>query len=164
MVIWLCDVRWFWQPSNLERVISAQPSICYRTLKLFWGAQPDLVSVCLERFADQSHWHAEDSTSTWPAIYLAFTHLAVCLLPLHSLYLSFDSPIYPPSLSLLSRPTKLTQCTTENDAGHGTSQLFLVIGPGEMHSVRPFSLCRDWGRDYVSARQSHVCRGRGGRV
>jgi hypothetical protein len=48
MVIWLCDVRWFWQPSNLERVISAQPSICYRTLKLFWGAQPDLVSVCLE--------------------------------------------------------------------------------------------------------------------
>jgi hypothetical protein len=43
-------------------------------LNLSWGKQIEVVSFCLERFADRNRWHTMECASPWPAIYLAYGH------------------------------------------------------------------------------------------
>jgi hypothetical protein len=41
------------------------------------------VLVCLERFAQRGLWHAEEPTSKWPAVYLAFAQQSKDKLAIH---------------------------------------------------------------------------------
>ncbi|KAJ7877560.1 hypothetical protein B0H14DRAFT_2567679 [Mycena olivaceomarginata] len=41
-------------------------------LNLTWGKQNEVVSFCLERFADRNRWHATECASPWPVVYLAY--------------------------------------------------------------------------------------------
>jgi tetratricopeptide (TPR) repeat protein len=43
-------------------------------LNLTWGKRTQVVSFCLERFADRSRWCVAEPTSTWPVVYLGHAH------------------------------------------------------------------------------------------
>jgi tetratricopeptide (TPR) repeat protein len=53
---------------------SSAGKILQDCLNLSWGKQTEVVSFCLERFADRERWHPAEHTPRWPIIYLGHAH------------------------------------------------------------------------------------------
>jgi tetratricopeptide (TPR) repeat protein len=65
-----CEMIWGDLQLREGDVFSAK-DILQDCVNLYWGKCTEVVSFCLERFADRNRWHIMECMSPWPVVYLA---------------------------------------------------------------------------------------------